>query len=298
MRRSIRNSAFTLVELLVVIGIIALLLGILLPSLNKARQTALEVQCASNLRQWGIGFTMYVDANKGCLPYDNDEDGDEPAASIQGPDAKGWESTGLWFNAIPPLLKGKTYDQMQVEHAAGLSRLPVEGDNSIFVCPSTSTAAPPVKSTGLNGPYFRMWGRVGATAASPRDTFICYVMNSKLTDFFPRGMKMSKLRPGSEVVLMVEKRMRGGEANGADDIYYNTQGGPPPPRITGRSLNYIKGDWQRFASRHRKDSGGNLLFADGHVQFFTKRDVLTRGVVGNMNKPGSMIWAVGGVATP
>jgi type II secretory pathway pseudopilin PulG len=58
-----------LVELLVVIGIIAILVAILLPALSKARQQATRTQCASNLRQWGIGLRAYAANNRNAFPY-------------------------------------------------------------------------------------------------------------------------------------------------------------------------------------------------------------------------------------
>ena len=68
--RTRQSGGFTLVELLVVIGIIAVLLAILLPSLNAARRQARTVACLSNLRQMGFAFQMYVNENKGrCFRY-------------------------------------------------------------------------------------------------------------------------------------------------------------------------------------------------------------------------------------
>ena len=64
---------FTLVELLVVISIIALLLSILMPSLQKARDQAKKVVCCSNLGQLRLAWSMYLDDNKYKFPYVNEE---------------------------------------------------------------------------------------------------------------------------------------------------------------------------------------------------------------------------------
>src|SRR5687767_6117912 len=60
-----RRRAFTLVELLVVIGVIAGLIAILMPALNKARAQARMVACQSNMRQIGVALTMYATQHKG-----------------------------------------------------------------------------------------------------------------------------------------------------------------------------------------------------------------------------------------
>lgn len=64
-----RLKGFTLIELLVVISIIALLVSILLPALNEARNTARRVMCAANMRSMGTGIATYCADSKSMMPY-------------------------------------------------------------------------------------------------------------------------------------------------------------------------------------------------------------------------------------
>jgi prepilin-type N-terminal cleavage/methylation domain-containing protein/prepilin-type processing-associated H-X9-DG protein len=126
-----RARAFTLVELLVVIGIIAVLIGILLPALNKARRSANTTQCASNMRMIALGMLNYISNHKGVLP---------PAmvtkSSIDGagnsdttnPFPDGWfwaaELMRLKYVQAPNLLSGANGDKQFHFEKASVFRCP------------------------------------------------------------------------------------------------------------------------------------------------------------------------------
>ncbi len=107
--------AFTLVELLVVIGIISVLIAILLPALNRARSQAKMVVCRSNMRQLAMGMLMYANDNHQFVPIWNWE----------FPDPSYGPGTGLNFSGVMT-------DSNFVEQ--GLI-WPYTGDRGIYVCP-------------------------------------------------------------------------------------------------------------------------------------------------------------------
>ena len=96
--KTVRRCGFSLIELLVVIAVISLLLSILLPSLRKARDVALRVGCASNLRQIGLGMNMYLGDNDNTYVCAEDPVSTDPAYWL-------WMGRG-WRAWVKPYLGG------------------------------------------------------------------------------------------------------------------------------------------------------------------------------------------------
>jgi prepilin-type processing-associated H-X9-DG protein/prepilin-type N-terminal cleavage/methylation domain-containing protein len=105
------KSFFTLLELLIVIAVIAVLASLLLPALNKAKETAKNIQCQGNLKQIGIAVYLYTDESHGYLPYG---DGASLPAWGERPDV--------------PLAKLLGYENMSYSD--------FQNKNTVFKCPS------------------------------------------------------------------------------------------------------------------------------------------------------------------
>ncbi len=150
MRR--RRRAFTLVELLIVIGIIATLIAILLPVLSRVRVAANRAACASNMRQIGIALVMYANENKGAIP----------------PTAHTAPAAQTWLRVLTPYLGSKeAFENVRISPAdpKGNDRRAAGGTsyilNDYLVDPDD----------GVELRWFRL--------RNPTETFVMFVVSDK-----------------------------------------------------------------------------------------------------------------------
>jgi prepilin-type N-terminal cleavage/methylation domain-containing protein/prepilin-type processing-associated H-X9-DG protein len=224
-----QKKAFTLVELLVVIGIISVLISMLLPALNKAREAAKKVSCASNLRQIGTAMQMYGNDNKGWLPpYWSDTAYTVPAHNL-GNGIDGRRCVAL---LLPPPWKGTDAPGTQ-------SYLP---NANVFFCPSDDFHNTN-RRTIASGSYGNFLSFADEPPSNPTGH---NRMSYNYFFFLP-----AKLEPAYVSASLFNPRYR-----------FGTREGKYPDHQT-----MIMTDWSWPGAGMNHSDGWNVLYMDGHVKF-------------------------------
>jgi len=266
------RRAFTLVELLVTIAIIAVLLSILLPALGKSRAQAQFVVCKSNLRQLTLAFTTHASDHKGAYctgPSDNDRDRGNGAF-----DAKGW---------IADMVNGEytVPGRLLCPTCAAQATQNIELDN-LNDDPFRSFTAErqaEVFRAGYNSNYTQTWHCAMTQMANLYEESD---QKNPANTLGPLKQHMIKNISPSYVVLIADARADGDDATLIDGKYYRTAKAlTDGPVFDGTMWN--RQDYTDLGPAHLSSGGvfnrdnhdkthGNFGFADGHIDSFEDKN--------------------------
>ena len=275
MRRRTNRRAFTLIELLVVIAIIAILIGLLLPAVQKVREAAARLSCTNNLKQIGLACHSYHDANQG-FPAGYVATGAYVDGATDTTPGWGWGAM-----ILPYAEQGNLYTQFNLSQPVQNSTA-IQTPVKMFICPSDIVPPGPFAVTGATGNTVCMappssyaaccGGGVSTTAATGNGVFYRN-SHTRLTD----------ITDGTSSTVLVEERCFAnvmGTWVGAISGGYCNQGQYNPNAVPGK-LGQGAGDLVLIhagtnnspTGRNLDDAsskhlnGSNFLFADGSVHF-------------------------------
>jgi len=259
-RRGCRGG-FTLVELLVVIGIIAVLVAILLPALSGARKQAYEVKCTNNMRQLMLAVTMYVAENNQFLPFAN------------------WGPPG---SAIPtPGGTGRTYDFGWLYQTSTCSSpaLPTDVQNGVLYKYISGGSGQISGTDVFHCPLYDPTAVMGVT-----NTITSYTMDGAACGFGallstnPAVMpsyKITQIPGGSEKVLLWETDEKNGQGTGSP---FNDGASYPYEELLatrhGTGNGQAQNTQQTASLQLQSGLGANVAYLDSHVEFMHAADFL------------------------
>ena len=244
-RHSALTHAFTLVELLVVIGIIAVLISILLPSLSRARESANSVKCLANLKQLGSTMLMYCNDNRGRFPG--------TAAASRNLQSEDW----IIWRPITETVGGT----LTPANSAFARYLGSSMDTTVLRCPSDD----PTSHLAISSP---------STVAYPYS----YVLNSRTTSLpinsaSETATKITQVVNSSDKVLMYEESERS-ICDGNGDLSADVT--VPAAWVWSNDFPSVRHAGNRKspdAFDKNLDARSNVLFADFHAAAVTRREL-------------------------